>query len=69
MRIHPREKIVTEAEHLLEDTVLKVLRMDLTSAEYVSVLSHVLNTAIQRHTKFAIRLERHGTTDKEGGIE
>lgn len=69
MRMHPRERLVDEAEKVIAAAVLKVLEdFDLTDAEYISVLTNALNTAILRRTKYMIRQERHGDPNKPGGL-
>lgn len=69
MRIHPREKKVQKAERALIETLMEVMRMDLTNAEYLQVLNSVFSDAIALNLKHQIRQERHGDKDKPGGLE
>ena len=71
-KLHEREKVVRDAEESLRDKLLawqKVWSSKLTTAEYLSVLQRVLSESVASCLKYAIRHERHGTSDKPGGLE
>jgi len=71
-RLHKREKPVKEAELALRERLLnweKDWIEKLTTAEYLSVLVRVLSETLQSILKYAIRQERHGNTNKPGGLE
>lgn len=72
-RMHDREVIVREAEDELrlaisissgEGSKLS----ELTTAELLQVYNSVFSSAIGTVLKYAIRKERHGRTDRPGGI-
>lgn len=68
--IHPREKLVNKAEREIENTISNILeKHDLTVAEELRVLAAVLGNRIGMTAKFMIREERHGDTDKPGGLK
>lgn len=71
-RIHPREQLVNEAEQKLRSAVVDAMKGEpfdsLTGAEYIAVINRVFSGQLASYTKFAIRQERHGDTDKPGGI-
>ena len=73
LRIHPREKLVRDAEVVLLELVCKWLDSTeankLTEWEGVRVLNQVLGLQIASLAKFSISKERHGDEDKEGGLE
>jgi hypothetical protein len=69
MKLHPREQLVMKERHKLERALLDFMESDVTDAEYISVLSDVFGTAIATRAKYMIRRERHGNTDKPGGLE
>lgn len=73
LRLHPREKLVRDAEVKLLELVCNWLDSDeanaLTEWEGARVLNQVFGLQIASLVKFAISHERHGDTDKAGGIE
>ena len=69
MRIHPRERLIDEAEAHLEEALRHLRSMDLTHDEFISVVTQIMSRAILSTTKYAIRRERHGNTDQPGGLE
>ena len=66
MKIHPREKLVEEAEHKIRGVVFDATK-DLTLFERVQVVARVLNGELLSTCKYQIRYERHGNTDTPGG--
>ena len=70
-RIHRREKLITEAENNLRAAIQAsgIRKMELTTAEYLQVLARIMHDEISGTLKSAIRQERHGDTDKPGGLE
>lgn len=69
MRIHPRQKLLKEAESIIAAAILNVVvNGKLTGAEYVQVLTKVFSESILDHTKYEIREERHGDKEKPGGL-
>lgn len=70
-RIHHREKLVREAESRLRGAIVDagIHKLDLSEAEYLQVVSTVLHEQLSTTLKYAIRRERHGDTDKPGGLE
>lgn len=66
-RIHPREAIVNKAENDLRTAIAAAVR-ELTTAEELRVLASVFGDRVGGIAKYAIREERHGKTDKPGGI-
>ena len=70
--MHPRESIVTDVELKLRDAVNEWMRSDevgeLTSLEYIRVVNTVVGGLIAGAVKYGIREERHGDTDKPGGL-
>ncbi len=71
--IHPREAICTNAEDDLFSKIIIWRRMwrkvsGLTATEEMSIIQHVLSSQVGGAFKHAIRVERHGTADKPGGI-
>lgn len=69
MKLHPREDLIDQAESILNKAIMDIHEIDLTNAEYISVVADVLGTAITRTTKYMIRYERHGDGEKPGGLE
>lgn len=68
-QLHPRELTCREAEHDLASTLLEwQKRHDLTAAELLSIIQRGCSDVAQTVLKYAIRLERHGDTDKPGGL-
>lgn len=67
MKIHPREALVREAENKIRLVYVEALK-GLTTCEAISVVNHMAFTEIGGMMKFAIREERHGDTDKPGGL-
>lgn len=68
MKIHPREKLVSEAERKLDEVLLEIRKSDLTEYEFLQVVIGTTSEFLLRMTKYQIRYERHGNTDKPGGI-
>lgn len=70
--IHPREAIVETAKRKLESAVVDVVTSEeftvLTSAEYTKVINLVLSDRIASLMRHLIRVERHGDSDKPGGV-
>lgn len=69
MRTHPREKLIDEAEAHLEKALRHLRNMDLTDAEFISVVTQTMSRAVLSTTKYEIRIERHGDADQPGGLE
>lgn len=70
-RLHKRESIVNSAR---VDLLQKVIdwqqdHEDLTNGEYIALLNSVFSDLIGTWAKYHIREERHGGSDKAGGIE
>ena len=65
-RIHPRERLVKEAEMKIKTAIVEAVK-DLTQAESISVVAHVLGDEICGVMKYEIRHERHGNHDTPGG--
>lgn len=69
-RLHPRERVVRQAQLDLMEALNDWQRdHELTDAEYVSLVANELGSRIGSLTRMQIRTERHGTTDKPGGLE
>jgi hypothetical protein len=71
-RIHPRETKCHEAEIELSEAIStwrKKWGDELTATESASILYHELSSRMRSMFKYAIRRERHGDTDKPGGLE
>lgn len=71
MRVHIREQLVSSADIDLRTVISDWANRhpDLTSAEFLKVLFGVCHDRAQSLLKYVIREERHGRTDKPGGIE
>lgn len=54
---------------LMEQMIAWQKRHDLTSAEWGSLITAMLNRELGNHFKHEIRHERHGDYDTPGGIE
>jgi hypothetical protein len=71
--LHPREKIVRRARADLSDKTLEWLRSDavqeLTDGEYIALVAAAFSEMVEVHAKMMVRVERHGTTDRPGGLE
>lgn len=67
-KIHPREKIVREAEAGIRLAVEKHTK-DLTLFERMKVITQVLSNEIGGDCKYQIRYERHGDYETPGGLE
>jgi hypothetical protein len=66
--MHPREKLVREAESKLRGHVLDILDdSGLTEGESLRVLAAVFGGYLASVAKYAIRVERHGDTETPGG--
>lgn len=62
MKLHPRTLVVQTAECEINMAILKIAeKHGLTTVELV----HVLTGVASEKTKYLLRLERHGTTDKK----
>jgi hypothetical protein len=68
VKIHPRRAITEAALRTLRTAWTEAAR-DLTGAEAISVLSSFAAEQIGIITKYQIRQERHGDTDKPGDVE
>jgi hypothetical protein len=66
-KLHPRERIVAKAENDLRTAVAEAVR-DLTTGEELRVLAAVFGDRVGGIAKYAIRDERHGKSDKPGGL-
>jgi hypothetical protein len=64
--IHPRVKLVREAQIKLSGAISEAIR-ELTVAESLQVINGVMSDRIGTILKYEIRRERHGDTDKPGG--
>jgi hypothetical protein len=70
MKLHPRERIVTQARLKLAKAVLDMIEeFELTDHELVKVVMEECSSTIQSHAKYGIRFERHGNYEDEGGLE
>jgi hypothetical protein len=74
IRVHPRERIVSEARIELQEVVLDWQKKHstetddpLTLMEALSVINDVLSSTLGHAFKYEIRYERHGNYDKPGG--
>lgn len=69
-RIHPREQQVNLAESALAIAMWKEIeKHDLTQVEAMRVVHNACGSVLGGLIKHAIRYERHGDTDKPGGLE
>lgn len=68
MRIHRRERLVNEAVSKVREALLTACK-DLTEGEALRVAITVLGDWVGTTAKYMIREERHGKTDKPGGLE
>jgi hypothetical protein len=66
-KIHPRERLVTEAEQQLRTAIIGLNKIGLTTGEFLQVITNVMSGEISSIAKYAIRNERHGNLDKPGG--
>lgn len=67
MKIHEREqKVLVACAQVQRDYLLAV--KDLTTAEELRVIATVFGDILGSIAKYAIRQERHGSTDKPGGV-
>ena len=63
MKIHPRDKVTTEARHELEGTMLALIaKYDLTYGEVFEMLGEQLS----RTAKYAVRSERQEEKEESG---
>lgn len=67
MKIHPRERLVTEAEQKIRAVALDAIK-GLTVAEGLSAVTRALSGEILSVLKYEIRHERHGNTETPGGL-
>ncbi len=69
-KLHSREKAVMSAESKLRSALVDLEKeFDLTRFELIQVIQSVAGEYILSICKYAIRRERHGSTDKPGGLE
>lgn len=69
-RLHPREKVVRQAEmDLLTALETVITQHKLTVGECMRVVVAVLGGHIGGIARSTIRVERHGDANKPGGIE
>ncbi len=69
MKLHPRETRCSKAELELSAAIAEIFpRHDLTAAETLRVINEVCSRSLERLIRLAIRLERHGDEDKQGGL-
>lgn len=69
-RIHPREQPCRDAELEISQFISATIKKhELTTAEQLRVVNTVCSDHIGHIAKFSIRHERHGDTDKPGGLE
>lgn len=68
LKIHKREQIVDDAAMALA-TAWAAARRKLTTAEELAVIARFVTDTVGGIAKYAIREERHGDTDKPGGLE
>ncbi len=67
--MHPREKVVTEAENEISAAIHEAFKKhNLTTGEILRVVNSCLSREISMIAKYAIRHERHGEQDKPGGL-
>ena len=70
MRAHKRFNVVPLGVFAVEKAVIETVeKLDLTDAEYGQVLTQVFSNLLGSYFKMQIRVERHGTTEKEGDLE
>lgn len=70
MMIHGREAPVREASLELTKAVLDIVkRHSLTDGETLRIVGEVLGGWVASTAKYMIREERHGRTDKPGGLK
>ena len=68
MKIHPREALVNESEKDLRELLHDIqFKRDLTDGEYFRVLC-VAFAEVGVWAKYKIREERHGDSNKPGGL-
>lgn len=71
-KLHPKEIVCSRAEDELFQTITtwrrKWRKDGLTSTEELQIIQNVLSSQVGQALKYAIRMERHGTTDKPGGV-
>jgi len=67
MEVHPREKLVQEAEHKISSAILDAVE-HLTQLEQLQVVNKVASEYIASLAKYGIRYERHGNGDTPGGL-
>jgi hypothetical protein len=72
MRLHPRERIVTEARLDLRKRILdwREQHADLTDGELLGILGGTLGDEVTGLAKYMVRAERHpDEPDRPGGLE
>jgi len=67
MELHEREKMVKEIEWDIGDVIAEKTR-ELTTGEAIRVFCSLFNGQISTIAKYMIREERHGESDKPGGL-
>lgn len=67
-RIHPRERIVTEARLELMNAINDIRKKyELTTGEHMQVVNSELSSVFGSIAKYSIREERHGNSETPGG--
>lgn len=68
--LHPREKLIREAERDLRKFLIGWVDKfeGLTAFESIQVLQNTLGDEILSICKYGIRIERHGDTETPGGL-
>lgn len=71
MRIHPREQPAQMAATALVSAIYEWMQAhpDLTTSEVFAAVIEAHHSVLARMIRDEIRIERHGTTDKPGGLE
>jgi len=68
--MHPRELIVRKAVHELVNALAALsVKHQLTEAEQLRVIHTAYTDQVSSVIRYMIRAERHGDTDKPGGVE
>lgn len=68
--MHPRARVVQEAQTDLQGRILEWLKdHDLTTIEELAVLNHTLSGTISGTLKMCLRQERHGNVDEGADAE
>jgi len=68
MMIHPKKKLIKEAENELREVLYNIqFNRELTEGEFFRVLG-VAFREVDMWAKFKIREERHGDSNEPGGL-